>query len=105
MKKVINFFTVEMSDLAFYQIPKNYRKKFSLSIQLNSSKYYQQRRSETILSWLGEVGGLSDALFLLFSPAAAYISALSFNLSVTNGIPTMLHTKTSLNSTVNLNTI
>ena len=47
-----------------------------------------ERKSGTVLAWLGDVGGLTDALTLIVSPIAAYISALSFSLSITNGMST-----------------
>ena len=54
-----------------------------------------ERKSGTFLAWLSDVGGLKDALTLILSPITAYISALSFSLSITNGMPTAYQPKGS----------
>ena len=40
---------------------------------------------------VSDVGGLKDALVLLINPVVAYTSAMSFYLSITNGIPTAVY--------------
>ena len=64
-----------------------------LEITLTNSVALYERKSGTFLAWLGDVGGLTDALTLILSPIAAYISALSFSLSITNGMPTAIQSK------------
>ena len=52
------------------------------------------RKSGTILGWLSDIGGFNDALCLITKPFFAYVSAFSYSLSVTNGMPTTVQ-KTS----------
>ena len=55
---------------------------------MKPTQYIHERRSGTILSWLGDVGGLADAMRLILAPVVALISTTSFSLSVTNDMPT-----------------
>ena len=66
-----------------------------MSFQLSNTKYLHERRSGTLLEWLSDVGGFADALFVLIGPFISYISALSFQISVTNGIPTAVSSESS----------
>ena len=59
----------------------------TLKNQLSASKYLHERTSGTFLGWLSDVGGLNDALIIIFSPLVMQISSLSFSLSVTNNMP------------------
>ena len=54
---------------------------------LSSITYEHERTSGTFLGWLSDVGGLKDAIVLLMSPLAAYVSDLAFHLSITNALP------------------
>ena len=63
--------------------------KFHLTIALSSTQYEHERTSGTLLGWLSDVGGLNDAILLIIGPIAGYASGLSFNLSLTNGIPAL----------------
>ena len=58
--------------------------------QLSTKKYLHERRSGTVLEWLSDVGGFNDCVALILKPMIAYISALSFSISVTNDMPVIV---------------
>ena len=63
---------------------------FGISIKLSPTKYIHERTSDTLLNWLGDVGGFIDAVRLLVQPLALYFSSKIFENSVSKKIPVIL---------------
>ena len=60
-----------------------------MRFMLSTKKHLHERRSGTFLQWLSDIGGLNDAIVLIFNPLVSYISYLSFSLSLTNDMPSV----------------
>ena len=60
----------------------------SLEILVKQTMLIMNRETYSVLDWLGDVGGLNDAIVLILKPFISYISYLSFSLSLTNDMPT-----------------
>ena len=86
-EKTIRFFSIESLESSG-QVSTDIL-KFHLTISLSSTQYEHERTSGTLLGWLSDVGGLNDAIILIIGPIAGYASGLSFNLSITNGMPAL----------------
>ena len=63
---------------------------FSFRILLSSNKYIHERKSQTVLNIIGDVGGFNDAILLLFGPLILLYSSKKFDLSVPEGAPVLL---------------
>ena len=52
---------------------------FEVTIMLSSKKFIHERKSQTILSIIGDVGGFNDAILLLFGPLILLYSSKRFD--------------------------
>ena len=63
---------------------------FECTILLSSNKYIHERKSQTVLNIIGDVGGFNDAILLLFGPLILLYSSKKFDLAVPEGAPVLL---------------
>ena len=49
---------------------------FSLKVHLSNTMYIHERKSDTILNVLGDIGGFNDAILLIVGPLMLYYSSL-----------------------------
>ena len=90
-KKVIKYLSLDHYQASISNT--DTRTKLRLNFQLSTKKYLHERRSGTVLGWLSDVGGFNDCVALILKPMIAYISALSFSISVTNDMPVIVKSK------------
>ena len=61
-----------------------------MGLFLSSNKFIHDRKSQTILNIVGDVGGFNDAILLLFGPLILLYSSKNFDLAVPEGSPVLL---------------
>ena len=52
--------------------------------------YIHERKSETVLDVLGNIGGFNDAILLIVGPLMLYYSSLQFSIAIPQGTPVIL---------------
>ena len=57
---------------------------FTALLSLSSTKYIHERKSNTYLNWMGDVGGFNDAICLILSPLVFYYSSKMYEVSIGN---------------------
>ena len=63
---------------------------FTVEFAMSNNKHIHERKSQTILNIVGDIGGFNDAILLLFGPLILIYSSKSFDLSVPKGQPVLL---------------